>query len=116
MAARMTSSSAGVCGLSVSSIETSGMKLPSPFCRLNLAVDPARLFHGGEIFGGSAVTKMESKCAADVRGNVQLAGRVPDDFLRTLDIGFRGGFADPIGDVNGVKVAGLPESDRRCRS
>jgi hypothetical protein len=75
IAARMMSSSGGVCGLSVSSIETSVMNLPAPFFA-DVPVNFPGVLHGGKVFSGHAldIRLRRLKRPGDFR-DFQLAGK-----------------------------------------
>ena len=79
MAAKMMSSSGGVCALSVSSMETSAMKLPGAFGLGDVAENRAGILHRAQIFSCHA----GDFGAADVESpvnprNLQASGSIRD--------------------------------------
>ena len=104
--ARIRNSSTGLCGASVSSTEISVTKPSRPFFASNVPINPARLLHGEQEFGGGPVYGFfgEVERPFDSR-NGERAGVAAHGLQEDADCVGLGRFAGEIRYVQGKKVA-----------
>ena len=110
-AARMTSSSPGVCGLSVSSIETSVMNPPSPFARLDVPVDAARVPDRPQVLPSDSfqIGPGHVKWGFDA-GDRQPSNQIGMAVGESRRPGGVGRLTDGVRHVNGVEVTGIEKA------